>query len=287
MDDAFLDASEIRATTFVRHVELHNVLGSTNDRAAELAADTSIELPALIAARHQTAGRGRGDHTWWSADGALTFSILLEPRRLGIDPQNWPQLSLTTAVAICDALNKELTASQQRAGLLGTRRGGAPPPPNANNAERAAIKWPNDIYLDGRKIAGILLESPGGPAPAKDRLIIGVGINVNNSRVTAPDEFQARSIALCDVTSSNHHLQSTLIEALQALQNRIHQLATGDARLSNAWQRSCWLTKKDVAIETNGSSINGVCTGIDTEGKLLVENANGLHRIHSGTVRVI
>jgi len=99
MPDAYLDADEIRASTFIRHVEIHETLGSTNDRAAELARDADIELPALVAARHQTAGRGRGSNTWWSDDGALTFSIILDPTAFGISAAKWPQLSLTTAVA--------------------------------------------------------------------------------------------------------------------------------------------------------------------------------------------
>ena len=104
MADAFLDADAIRAATFVRHVEIHDTLGSTNDRAAELARDPNVELPALVVARQQTAGRGRGDNTWWSADGALTFSVLLDTVAFGISASNWPQLSLATAVAVCDAL---------------------------------------------------------------------------------------------------------------------------------------------------------------------------------------
>jgi hypothetical protein len=99
MPEVYLDADEIRRTTFIRHVEIHDTLRSTNDRAAELARDPDIQLPALIAARQQTAGRGRGSNTWWSADGALTLSIVLDPAAFGIGMANWPQLSLATAVA--------------------------------------------------------------------------------------------------------------------------------------------------------------------------------------------
>src|SRR4051794_30035368 len=117
----YIDADEIRASTFIRHVEMHESLGSTNDRAIELARDAKIELPALVVARVQTAGRGRGKNVWWSADGALTFSVLLNPGDLGISTANWPQLSLATAVAVCDAISVELKEESKRAG--------ASPPP--------------------------------------------------------------------------------------------------------------------------------------------------------------
>jgi BirA family biotin operon repressor/biotin-[acetyl-CoA-carboxylase] ligase len=103
-----IDADQLRATTFVRHVEIHDTLGSTNDRAAELIGRADIELPALVIARHQTAGKGRGRNSWWSADGALTFSLVIDAATTGVTPASWPQLSLATAVAVCDALMHEI-----------------------------------------------------------------------------------------------------------------------------------------------------------------------------------
>src|SRR5262245_8306494 len=132
------DADELRRTTFVRHVEIHNTLGSTNDRAAELARELSDDaLPTLVVARHQTAGRGRGKSVWWSAEGALTFSLLLDTSRWGILQREWPQLSLPIANAVGTALQAEV--------------------PNA----RVSVKPPNDVLVNGRKVCGILIESPG------------------------------------------------------------------------------------------------------------------------------
>jgi BirA family biotin operon repressor/biotin-[acetyl-CoA-carboxylase] ligase len=273
MPDAYLDADEIRAATFIRHVDIHETLGSTNDRAAELARDADIKLPALVAARHQTAGRGRGKNTWSSNEGSLTFSVLLEPANLGITTADWPQLSLATAVAICDALSNELSPLQGRS--LG-------------------IKWPNDVMLDGAKICGILIESPGGVAPAKDLLVVGIGINVNNTwhyPSAARDSTQCgpkspNAISLCDTTSHSHNLPHLLCETLRALEARIIQLAIRDSRLPAAWKRRCWLTEQGVEVHSNGKSIDGVCLGIDGDGALLVENVFGTHRIRSGSIRV-
>jgi BirA family biotin operon repressor/biotin-[acetyl-CoA-carboxylase] ligase len=279
MPDAYLDAAEIRASTIIRHVEIHDTLGSTNDRAAELARDTDIELPTLVAARIQTAGRGRGTNTWSSAEGSLTFSVLLEPTALGINTADWPQLSLTTAVAICDALSNELNPQSA------IRNPQSP---------RLAIKWPNDIMLDGAKLAGILIESPGGLAPAKDRLVIGIGINVNNSWCNQPvarasgqrGPKSPNAISLRDTTSHSHNLRQLLCETLRALEARIGQLTRGDPQLPTEWKRRCWLTEQGVEVKSNGKWIEGVCLGIDSDGSLLVENVDGTHRIHSGSVRV-
>jgi BirA family biotin operon repressor/biotin-[acetyl-CoA-carboxylase] ligase len=270
------DAEEIRAATFVRLIEIHDTLGSTNGRAAQLARDSSIELPTLVVARHQTAGKGRGQRKWWSAEGALTFSLLLNPMTTGVPPANWPQMSLASAVAVCDALSFEIGAVNPKSEIR-----------NPKSEKRLGIKWPNDVLLDGGKVCGILIESPGGAAPAKDRLIIGVGINVNNSWRMAPRNVGPNGTALCDVTRRRHELQTTLVRVLQALEERICQLSRGDSRLPDAWQRLCWLTEQGVDVNASGRWITGVCVGIDRDGTLLVENVNGIHHIRDGSVRVM
>lgn len=261
--DPFLDAARICATTFVRCVEIHDELGSTNRRAAELARDMRVELPALVIARRQTAGKGRGEKTWWSAGGALTFSLLLKPAAMGIETFDWPRLSLATGVAICDRLCLEAPQASFR------------------------IKWPNDVLLDESKVCGILIESPGGMAPAKDRLILGIGINVNNSWQEAPHDAGPRGIALCDATAKQHDLQTVLVHCLQAIERRGQQLGAGSPVLSETWQRLDWLLNKRIEVQADKRLTAGVCLGIDDDGALLVENDFGQHRLYSGSVRVM
>jgi BirA family biotin operon repressor/biotin-[acetyl-CoA-carboxylase] ligase len=270
MPDAYLDAAAIRAATFVRHVEIHETLASTNDRAIELARDTDIEIPALFAARHQTAGRGRGSNTWSSAEGALTFSVLLEPTSLGVSTANWPQLSLATAVAVCDALDREINPQSAI--------------PNPKSAG-LAIKWPNDILLDGRKICGILTESPGGPAPAKDRLVVGVGINVNNSMRDAPTELINNATSLSDVSTTEHSRQQVLIQLLIEFERQLARLAERDPQLPLAWQSLCWLLQQKVCVQVGRRAVEGICEGIADDGALLIKNTSSTERVYSGTLR--
>jgi BirA family biotin operon repressor/biotin-[acetyl-CoA-carboxylase] ligase len=265
MGDPSLAAEQLRAATFVRHIEFHDTLDSTNDRAAELAHDPLLETPALVVARRQTAGRGRGQHLWWAADGALTFSLVLEPARLEIDAADWPRLSLAAAVAVCDALTAELVSSE-RESIIG-------------------IKWPNDVLLAERKVCGILLESPGGAAPAKDRLLIGIGINVNNSWQDAPHDVGQHGTALCDATGRQHNLETVLRNALIGLRSRLAQLAAGAPSLPATWRALCCLTNRAICVENAGRQTEGMCLGISDDGALLVASDRGTERVFSGSVR--
>jgi BirA family transcriptional regulator, biotin operon repressor / biotin---[acetyl-CoA-carboxylase] ligase len=277
----FLDIDVLRSTTIIRHVETHDLLGSTNDRAMELARQLPAdELPAIVAARVQTAGRGRGRNEWWSAEGALTFSLLIEPAALGIDQAAWPQLSLTTAVAVCDAL-------ELRIADCGLRIGAENPQSEIQNPKPwLGIKWPNDVFLDGGKVCGILIESPGGAAPAKDRLIIGVGINVNNSWLGAPPGAAHNGVALCDVTGQRHELQAILIAVLRATAGRIDQLRTRDPQLIRAWQDRDLLAGQVVEVIAD-DRIEGVGIEIAHDGALVVDSLTGRQRFVSGSVRVV
>jgi BirA family biotin operon repressor/biotin-[acetyl-CoA-carboxylase] ligase len=266
-----IDAGQLRAATFVRHVEAHETLGSTNNRAAELARRADIELPALVVARVQSAGKGRGLNTWWSADGALTFSVLIDPATTGVLRANWPQLSLATAVAVCDAIVDQLPPSDQRAA-----RGGS-----------VGIKWPNDVLLDGGKVCGILIESPGGAAPANSRLIIGIGVNVNNSWRNAPHDAGSGGTALCDVTCQQHNLQTVLNRILIALATRIAQLRDHDAQLVKSWQQLDRLSGQRVLVNSNGQCIEGECREISPHGALVVDTVFGQLSLYSGSVRVV
>jgi BirA family biotin operon repressor/biotin-[acetyl-CoA-carboxylase] ligase len=262
---------------FVRHAEYFESLGSTNDRAAELAGRSELPTPALVVTRHQTAGRGRGEKTWWAGEGALTFSLVLDTEVQGIYPRDWPRLSLAAAVAVCDAIQAEGT--KHGAWSLGNSSSTCSPPPAP-----CSIKWPNDVLLNGRKVAGILIESPGGAAPAKNRLIVGIGINMNNSLQAAPTEVRPSGTALCDVTGQQYELAQALLAVLRALEARFTQLANGDSRLPAAWQQLDFLANRRVVVETNGKRVECHAQGIGDDGALVVKTDAGPQSFYSGTV---
>jgi BirA family biotin operon repressor/biotin-[acetyl-CoA-carboxylase] ligase len=265
--DAEFDAGAIRSSTRIRHVEIHDSLASTNDRATQLAVEGGLELPALIVAGRQTAGRGRGANSWWSSEGSLTFSVLLDASALAIGSERWPQVSLATAVAVCDVVTAELGRDHALEKLPG-------------------IKWPNDVLVDGRKVCGILIESPAATASGSRCLVIGIGLNVNNSWRDAPDDLAARGTALCDLSGSRHSLQRVLVGIIQRLEVRLGQLALNDPELAAAWRRLSVLDGKEVFSGGFGRQVQGRCVGIAVDGGLVVETATGRETLYSGSIQV-
>ena len=243
----------IERETFVARVESHVEVASTNDLAMQRVADTNLRRPLLIHAQRQTAGRGRGDNRWWSGDGALTFSLLVEEV---VVPQSLP-VSLAVGVAVCDALRA--IASDAAFGL----------------------KWPNDVYHCRRKIAGILVERPSQSA---GDTVIGVGLNVNNSAEAAPAEVSGLATSLREVAGKEYGLHTVLIELLQQIGHTLAAMKTHPEELHARWQRLCLLTGKQVTIATGHRQQSGRCVGIDTAGALIIETKADRLRFATGHV---
>lgn len=160
-----LDVDRVVRETFVARAEYHPTLTSTNDRATRCATEAPGELPLLVVADEQTAGRGRGADRWWTGRGSLAFSLLLEMHQRAVDRRSGaPLAALAAAVAIVETVTP----------LLRPRPVG--------------IHWPNDVWAGGRKLAGVLVEV----LPDR-RHVIGIGLNTNNSSVDAPLSCEKRS----------------------------------------------------------------------------------------------
>jgi BirA family transcriptional regulator, biotin operon repressor / biotin---[acetyl-CoA-carboxylase] ligase len=243
--------------TVIRHFEHHAEIGSTNDRGMELARDESVALPALVVAGKQTAGRGRGANRWWSGDGALTFSLVVDIAKLEIPRERWPLVALTAGMAVCDALQ-----------------------PIAGNTP-LAIKWPNDVFAGGRKLCGILVETPASPA---GRVVIGIGVNVNNSFAAAPEDVRSRAISLVDVCGRPSDLDSILISLVGELIEQLPTIAATPPGVVDRWQCYCMLSGRNVELETPAGSLRGHCRGIDDDGALLLHDVSGPQRCIAGTV---
>lgn len=239
----------------IRGMEFHRQLPSTQDRAAELTNSGCLDRPFLVVAEVQSAGRGRRGHTWWSEIGGLTFSLVL-------DEQTSPagvvgRYTLQVALAVRDALARLLPQ-----GVL-------------------QVKWPNDVILDGKKVAGILLETL---ATRPRQIVVGIGINVNNSVTRAPAELATRLTTLSDHAGYLFHLDEVLREVLQELLPiEVHARENDD--LPARWRVHCSLTGKHIEVERGATVWNGRCCGIDHDGQLLLDTPSGITRIASGSVR--
>jgi BirA family biotin operon repressor/biotin-[acetyl-CoA-carboxylase] ligase len=254
-----IDADRVRRETGIRHVEVFATLSSTNDEALRRVADRPSSLPLLVVAEEQTAGRGRGDNCWWSSRGALTFSVAMDRERAPID-RHWPRLSLIAGLAIQRVLATIVPHQDVR------------------------LKWPNDVFVSGHKACGVLVESsPVQPQP----LVVGVGINVNNSLRQGPDELRDQATSLRDVTGRSFDRTEVLVAILRELDNVLERLSGADFSLPEQWRRCCYLEGRTVNILSGSATLVGVCQGIDDEGAILIQNESGIQRCFAGVVQKI
>jgi BirA family biotin operon repressor/biotin-[acetyl-CoA-carboxylase] ligase len=252
------DFDRILDETAVRTVDFHPAMASTNDHAMAIARETpGSRMPLLVLTETQTAGRGRGSNRWWADSGALTFSLLFEREPLRLPPHHWTLVSLAAGLAVSEVV----------AALPGAREVG--------------IKWPNDVYLFKRKLAGILVEVP----PQRNgTLVVGIGVNVNNSTSKAPAELQSTAIALRDVTGHDIPIIDFLIELLNQLWLRLAQVGPNTGDLLELWRSRSLLTGKHVRFDLGPRHMEGICEGIDDDGALLISTSQGFERCLSGTV---
>ncbi len=180
------------------------VLDSTQFRARALAEAGRVSAsPALVVADRQTAGRGRGNNRWWTGEGSLAFSLLVDPQQFGFPPRVVPRLSLAAGVAVIDAIAPRLSG------------------------QSLGLHWPNDVYVGRGKLAGILVEVlPDG------RHIIGIGLNSNNTAADAPPEIRESIATLADLTGRAHDHTDLLVALLENLEATLVQLGepVGTAR---------------------------------------------------------
>jgi len=258
-----LDLARLRNDRRLAHVEWHDTLPSTNDYALQLAGREELPTPLLIVAGEQTAGRGRGNNRWWSQAGALTFTLVIEPGAAPTAPlrtEHWPRVALIAGVALCESL--EGPAPQLTCGL----------------------KWPNDVLIEGKKVAGILVEIPPAPAGVPRRLVLGMGINVNNSLADAPEEVAARGISLVDAAGREFDATVILQDWLARFADGLQALAGEDPALPARWQSRCVLTGRQIELLAADQPKRGLCRGIGNDGALLVETSAGLERLYGGVL---
>jgi BirA family biotin operon repressor/biotin-[acetyl-CoA-carboxylase] ligase len=241
----------------LEQIEFHPELPSTNDRALELVAQGNVRTPLLVLTERQSAGRGRAGNRWWSDSGALTFSLVVQFPAANLPAQSCPQVSLAVGLAVCEVLERRLPGAQ-----LG-------------------LKWPNDVYLDRRKVCGILVEVPPGKA---ETMVVGVGLNVNNSFASAPAQLQAIATSLFDATGRKHHLTDVLVQILGQVAERLQLLRQGGLDLSGHWESRCLLRGRTVRVTAGNQQTIGVCRGIDPQGALLLESSTGVERCFAGVV---
>ncbi len=227
--------------------------GSTNAVAADRVRAGEGRHGSVVLAEHQTAGRGRLDRVWETpARSALTFSMVLQP---DVTPQRWPWLPLLVGYAAHRAL--------------------------AHHGVVSALKWPNDVLVDDRKLAGILVErveGPGGPVA-----VAGLGLNVS----TTAGELPVRTATSVHEATGRPVDRTDLLAAL--VREVVGQLedwrASDGTALHAAYVRACGTIGRDVRVELpSGDPLVGRAVGVDDQGRLLVDGPGGQVALSVGDV---
>ncbi len=227
-----------------------DTLASTNTEAARQATAGARE-GLVVVAREQTAGRGRQGRAWASPlDAGLYLSIVLRPTLRASD---WPLITLMSAIAVVDALDKTC-------------------------ALQVDVKWPNDLMLAGRKLCGILAETV--ETPLGRACIVGIGINL--TRDAYPKEIERAAVSIEEATNLQIEADALVKEIVGALAVWYARLHTdgGSLEVRREWcVRSSYAEGKRVAVRLDDEVFEGVTRGIEMDGALRVETATGEIRI--------
>jgi len=242
-----LDPDKIKANLKTKRIGgkilVFDSTSSTNDIAAEYARNMQND-GLVVFAEEQTTGRGRAGNKWLSgrADSILCSIVLIE-NKLSAE-----LLSLTCAVAVAEAVG-------------GTGRG------------RAKIKWPNDIILNGKKVAGILLESKMDKRCTT--FIVGIGINCHQKKESFPDELQQIATSIDAESNSISDRVSQAKRLLSSLDHWLEVAANNSEKVIDRWRELSIQLSHRVTLIFNGAKFTGHCIGVDPEKGLILQLDSG------------
>jgi BirA family biotin operon repressor/biotin-[acetyl-CoA-carboxylase] ligase len=259
--DPDLIQANLKTKRIGRKVLVYERTASTNDIAAEYATNPA-NSGLVVFAEEQTSGRGRGGAKWHSGRGqSLLFSVLLAD--CGISSELLP---LTCAVAVAEAIG--------RAG-----------------AHHATIKWPNDIVLAGRKVAGILVESrqsdssrdaiPAKPALDQDRgagihvHIVGIGINCHQALADFPPELRETATSLDLAGGARCDRMTVAKRVLTSLDHWLRVAEQNGKQVTQTWNRLSTQLGQRVTLSYNRKRFTGNCIGVDPEKGLILQLDRG------------
>ena len=215
---------------------------STNEYAKRIAGNSPEGT--VVVAKRQTAGKGRKGRSWVSPEGGLWLSVILKPGRID------PRLVFVGALAVVDTL--------------------------ADFGISAGIKWPNDVWVSGRKIAGILTEGKG-----IEYAVLGIGLNVNNP---VPEDLRESATSMLELTGTKVPLEKVRERLLFHLGGwyRVF-LERPDLLMAKVRERT-FILGKTVRVLQDGEELAGRAADILEDGSLLLETPSGLKRITHGDV---
>jgi BirA family biotin operon repressor/biotin-[acetyl-CoA-carboxylase] ligase len=248
----------LRGTIFGGNVHHYYRVGSTNTIAMDAAAAGAPEGSVFLA-EQQTAGRGRANHQWHSAESTGIYcSVILRP---ALPPSDVLVLSLATGLAVQSAIQE------------------------VDSHALPDLKWPNDVLIMGKKFCGILTEM-SAEATRVRHIVVGIGVNVNQNSFPGDLEQTATSLRLTTGTEwSRVEVCAALLKSLDREYHKLLENRDAQAEILRRFEdRSSSARGRQVRVEENGG-FAGVSEGLDPRGFLQVRTRQGLRTVYSGTVR--
>lgn len=248
-------AANVAASSLFNLVPL-DVVDSTNNVAKQLCAADALDR-TLVWARRQTAGRGRHSRNWVSPLGNLYISLILRPE---VDMAQATGLTFVAAVAVGEAVSSML-------------------PPGTP----VTCKWPNDVLVRGRKVAGILLECSTTARGGLDWVIVGIGVNV----ATHPDDSETiyPATALGREGGEGVSVDGLLDVLCRRLDDWCARWAReGFGVVRQAWLERCHGLGKPIDVSLDGERLHGIFRGLDGDGALILESHGLTRRVTAGDV---
>lgn len=222
-----------------------DAIGSTNAFLCAMA-EGGRRHGTLVVADHQTSGRGRFGRPWSDSPGkSLLFSLLLRTAR---PPSFWPLLTLGVAGAICRVID---------------RLGGG----------RAHIRWPNDVVIEGKKVAGILTESVDGSR----WLVLGVGLNVGQVAEDFPEQLRPKATSLRLASGRSWRRDELLVRCIEEFAAQYERWAhRRDGEILADCRKLMSTLGRPVRLHADGRTVEGVVMGLDADGGLVLREMTGL-----------
>jgi BirA family transcriptional regulator, biotin operon repressor / biotin---[acetyl-CoA-carboxylase] ligase len=242
-----------------RDIQVFEQTTSTNDVIERLARD-GVREGVVVFAESQTKGRGRLGRKWISpARKGLWFSILLRPN---LRPQETTQLTVASATALRRAIVSQTNLPME-------------------------IKWPNDILINGKKVAGILTEMSAELDRVR-HVIPGIGIDVNQDAGEFPPELRKIATSLKIESGESLSRAALAVEILQELDKDYARVSTGKfSEIADEWVEHCGTIGKDVTVQIGDRKIRGCAESLDDDGALILRTEHGrLQRITGGDVTI-
>ncbi|MDC0063432.1 biotin--[acetyl-CoA-carboxylase] ligase [Candidatus Nitrosopelagicus sp.] len=251
--------TDLKTRVIGKRVHYFEEIDSTQSFAQQIASDKK-EDGAIIIAEKQTAGKGRLDRKWTSPKGGITFSIIIHPK---FDVSSSTLVPILSAVALSKSIKSVLGIETE-------------------------VKWPNDITMNGKKVAGILVDA-SFQANSIDYLILGVGINfdIDAKKLEKKLSKTPNFYGINSLRGKNDKTPPKLLlkEFLLQLEKNLLQLDNGKkSQIVKEWTKKAAGIGKKITINTSDGKISGISHGIDNDGALKLKTRKGIKKIIAGDV---